>query len=152
MWRPWLQTARPADWRGTLAWLGVFALTAMFLFAAVAARLPGTWVAAAGGSPWIVRATLVLIVLWLARWCAALVYAMIPGTPVVAFGRLRMRARGRFLQLHRDELADVWVERRPYPAGETIVVRGPEPRTYDVCPLDWPGAEHVYRQLSRWLR
>jgi len=150
--RPFLTVALPDDWMGRAARLGVGVVTFVLVLWVLLGRLPAGWVAAARGNDWFVRAVaFVAIVLGLSR-ARNVIYALLPRAPLVWFGRLTYRGRGRRRTVKLDELAAVHVDLRPEPSGEVFVVEFVDGSEVDLCPVDWEGAERIYARLARTLR
>lgn len=137
---------------GKLARAFAVALTILLLVPVVLARLPATWVAAVGGQPWMLRILLGLGVLWLMSWFRAVLYARLPNSPYL-FGRtLTFTERGRRKRVAVDELEDVYVELRPPPVRQALMVERVDGRVHELCPAHWSGAGRLYASLSKQVR
>ncbi len=152
MLRPLLRVARPADWAGGLARLGVTVATLVLLVPVVLARLPEAWVALAGGSPLLVRGVLGAVVLWLMAWVRALVYARLPHAPWLLGRTLGLREGSRRLRLRVEDIAALHVELRPMPAREVFVVEFHDGSVHDLCPVHWSGAGRLYAKLAKRVK
>lgn len=144
--------ARPDDWTGTLARLGLHLATLMLLLPALLARLPATWVGLAGGLTEVVRLVLVLLVLYVMGWVRAIVYTRLPRAPYLLGKTLTVRERGKRIRVGVADIAEVHVELRPPPDRESFVVELRDGTHRDVCPVHWSGSPRLYRALSRRLR
>ncbi len=152
MFRPFLTVALPDDWMGRLARLGIGVVTFVLVLWVLLGRLPEGWVALARGNDWLTRAFLFVVVVLALGRLRNFVYALLPRAPVVWFGRLTYRGRGRRRTVKLDELAAIHVDLRPEPSGEVFVAEFLDGSEVDLCPVDWDGAERIYARLARILR
>jgi hypothetical protein len=141
---------RPRDWTGALARLAVVAMGLMLGVPVLLVRLPPRWVELAFGAPELVRLIAFVVLLWLLRWVAALIYARLPRA-VSLFRRLSFPGRRHRRRVRIDEIAAVHVELRPPPVHQVFVVDLRDGTTHDLCPTDWPGAGRLYAKLARKL-
>lgn len=147
-----LRTARPEDWSGKLSDLLVGLVFFSAMIAVLLARLPESWTALALGEAWIVRAALLLAMLWGMMWFGNLVRVILPSAPYL-FGRtLTVRDRGRRVRLPVRDIAAVHVEPRPPDERDTFVVELRDGSTHDLCPIAWQGAGRLYARLAKALK
>lgn len=152
MFRPLLTVALPDDWVGKLARLGVGLFTFVWVLWVLLGTMPAGWMTLARGNEWLARAVVFVVVITVISRLRNVVYALLPRAPVVWFGRLTYRGRGKRETVRLDELAEVHVDLRPEPSGEVFVVEFLDGSEIDLCPVHWDGAEHVYSRLARALR
>lgn len=147
--RPWIKVARPRDWTGALARLGIVGLGIMLGVIVLLVRLPQAWIDRAFGSPEVVRLVLAVVALWLLRWIRALVYSRLPTAPYLFGRRLALRERGKRHRVDVENIADLHVELRPPPVHQVFAVELHDGSIHDICPTDWPGAGPLYAKLAR---
>ncbi|MCA9685220.1 MAG: hypothetical protein KC431_29755 [Myxococcales bacterium] len=152
MFRPWLRVARPDDWTGTLARLGLWPVYFVALLTVAIGRIPVSWWVLGAGIEELTRVVLALLVLYLLGWVRAFVFSLLPRA-VVQFGRhLWFRHRRRRVRVRTAMITAVDVEERPAPEGEVFVIELDDGAVYDLCPVAWNGAERVYALLARRVR
>jgi hypothetical protein len=150
--RPIIRVARPADWTGTVAHWSTILLTIVLFVPVALARLPHGWVALVGGYGIVVRAILVLVVLWLMGWVRAWVFARLPAAPYLAWRTLVFRDRGSRRAIPVAKVVDVFVELRPPETTQVFMLELSDGTTHELCPVDWPGAGRLYAALHRKIR
>jgi len=149
--RPFLRTARPDDWSGSVAEGALFVALVLFVVTALLARLPDGLVALAGGYEEPVRVLSLVVAIYLWSWLRALVIAALPRAPFFVAGRLVLRSRGRRRVIRRRDVAALEVEGRPPDDVEVLVVVLRDGSRHDVCPLRWRGSGRLYARLARWV-
>ncbi len=132
--------------------VGVGLVAFVLLLAAVLGTLPSSWIRLVGGNSWLLRGIIVLVAMWFSVWVRAIVYALLPRSPVLLRKRLTLLVKGRRIGIAVDRIAAVHVEQRPEPAHEVFVVELKDGAEYDVCPVHWDGAALLYRALRRRVR
>lgn len=145
----WLRVTRPDDWTGRLARFGVQALVLMLVLAALLARLPASWVAAAQGYAAPVRILLALLSLASGKMLATVVYTRLPASAFILGNTLVYPDRGRKRAVKIRDLESVRVEQRPEPRREIIVVQDRDGAAHDVCPVHWSGAGALFQTLAK---
>lgn len=148
--RPWLRVARPDDWTGTLARLGLWPVYLLALLGVGLARIPSAWVL------WfepLTRLLIGLVVAYLLGWVRMVAWALPPGA-VIQYGRYLWFPQGRRrVRVAISDISAIAVEQRPPPIGETFVIElGSGDVTYDLCPVHNDGAERVYAAVARKVR
>lgn len=152
MFRPWLRVARPDDWTGTLARVGLWPVYFVALLIVGLGRIPTNWWVIGAGSEALTRGVIALVVVYLLGWLRALVFAFVPGA-VVQFGRrLWFRHRGRRIVVRIKTILAIDVEQRPPPVKEAFVLELDDGAVYDLCPVAWDGAERIYAAVARRVR
>lgn len=150
MFRPWLRVARPDDWTGTLARLGLWPIYLLALLGVGLARIPqGWWIA--GHEP-LTRFAIALVVVYLLGWVRMIAWTLLPGAVIQYGRRLWFRHADRRLRLLIAEIRAIDVEQRPQPVGETFVIELHSGAAYDLCPVRWDGAERIYAVVARRVR
>lgn len=129
--------------------VGLTVLTVMLTLWIVLGRLPESWMSMFGNSPAIYRPAALAVLGALALFIRPFAYAALPGSVVLAWGRVRLRVRGQARTVPVTEIADVVVERRPDPTGEVMILVLHDGREMDLCPVHWPGAGDVYIAIRR---
>ncbi len=129
--------------------VGLTVLTGMLMLWVVLGRLPESWMATFGNAPGLYRPAALAVLGLLALLVRPFAYAALPGSVVLAWGRVRLRVRGQARTVPVTEIADVVVERRPDPTGEVMILLLHDGREMDLCPLHWPGAGDVYIAIRR---
>jgi hypothetical protein len=148
--RPWLRVARPDDWTGTLARVGLWPIYLLALLGVGLARIPSSW--------WIVdsepltRVAIALVVIYLLGWVRMIVWTLIPAAVIQYGRRLWFRHRGRRVRIPIKRITAIDVEQRPPPVGEAFVIELDDGACYDLCPVAWDGAERVYSVVARRVR
>ncbi|MEZ4454307.1 MAG: hypothetical protein R3B09_32945 [Nannocystaceae bacterium] len=151
MFRPWLRSARPDDWAGKTVEAAATLALVIVILAALLANLPDRWVALAGGYEEPVRLASLLVVLYLWGWARALAIAALPRAPILFFGRLSFRSRGRRYRVRARDVAAIAVEARDPDDQEVFVVELRDGSLHDLCPVRWRGAGRLYRRLARYV-
>ncbi len=149
MLRPFLHVARPDDWAGRAAAAATGVVGLVLVLAALLARVPEAWVAAAGGRVIVVRVALVLGAVWVTVWVQALVYSRIPAAPYLIGRRLALPTWGLPRHVRTEDVVEVSVVLRPDPMGEVLAVTLRDGSQHDLCPMRWPGAGELYHHLAR---
>ena len=152
MFRPWLRVARPDDWTGKLARVGLWPLYLVALLIVGLGRIPSGWWAIGAGSETLTRAVIALVVLYLLNWVRMIVFASVPGAVVQYGGRLWFRHRGRRIMVRTKTILAIDVELRPPPVDEAFLIELDDGAVYDLCPVRWDGAERVYAIVARRVR
>ncbi|MCB9566197.1 MAG: hypothetical protein H6710_03100 [Myxococcales bacterium] len=152
MFRPWLRTARPDDWTGTLVEVVMAGLLVLFVVTAILVVIPPRWLALAAGYEEPVRLVFVLVALYLWGWTRALAIAALPRAPFFIFGRLVFREGGRRHRLRAREIVEIVVEARLPDDVDVFVVVLRDGTRHDLCPVTWRGAGRLYRRLRRYVR
>ena len=150
LFRPWLRVARPDDWTGKLAQVGLWPIYLLVLLVVGIVRIPVEWWLL--GFEVLTRLLLLVIALYLFGWIRMIVWSLLPGA-AIQFGRnLWFRYRGRRIRLETSALTTVNVEQRPPPIGEVFIIEVGDGAVYDLCPVRWDGAQRIYRVLARRVR
>jgi hypothetical protein len=144
-----IRVARPTDPSGALMRAALTVVTLVLVLWVVLGRLPAGWTASFGESPALYRPAGLAVVGVAALLIRPFAYAALPGSVVLAWGRIRVRVRGQARVVPVTEIADVVVERRPEPTGEVLLLVLHDGRELDLCPLHWPGAGDVYLAIRR---
>jgi hypothetical protein len=147
--RPWLRVARPDDWTGKLARVGLWPVYLVAVLIVGLGRIPSSWWVVGAGSEDLTRAVIALVVVYLLAWLRMIVFAFVPGS-VVQFGRrLWFRQRGRRIMVRLKHVTTIDVEQRPPPVDETFVIELDDGAVYDLCPVKWAGAERIYARIYK---
>ena len=152
MFRPWLRVARPKDWTGLVATAALWPIYFVILLTVAIGRIPTSWWVLGAGFEWLTRLEFLLVALYLLGWVRAIVYSLVPRSVVQYGRRLWFRHRGSRVRVLTKHITAVDVEQRPPPIGETFVIELDDGAVYDLCPVDWKGAERVYAVLARRVR
>lgn len=149
MFRPWLRVARPDDWTGTLARVGLWPVYFLALLAVGLARIPSSWWLA--DMQLLTRVAIGLVVVYLLGWVRMIAWTLIPGAVIQWGRRLWFRHRGRRVRVRISDIGTIDVEQRPPPVNEVFVIEIGE-TIYDLCPVNWDGAERVYAVVARRVK
>lgn len=150
--RPWLRVARPDDWTGKLARVGLWPIYFVALLTVGIGRVPRGWWVLGAGSEALTRVPLALVVIYLLGWLRMVAWTLLPGA-VIQYGRnLWFRHRGRRVRVAIKSIVAIDVEQRPPPVNEAFLIRLDSGAIYDLCPVHWDGAERVHRVVARRVR
>ncbi|EDM73719.1 hypothetical protein PPSIR1_10010 [Plesiocystis pacifica SIR-1] len=152
MFRPWLRVARPDDWTGNLARLGLIPVYFIALLAVTIGRIPSSWLVIGFGFEVLTRAVLGLVMIYLLGWVRAVAFSLVPGAVVLYGRRLWFPHRGRRVLVRTTAVTAVEVELRPPPRGEVFLIELDDGAVYDLCPVHWNGATRIYAVLARRVR
>lgn len=152
MFRPWLRVARPEDWTGLLARLGLVPIYFVALLIVAIGKIPVSWWVIGAGIEELTRVVLALVVLYLLGWVRMIAFALLPRAVVQYGRRLWFRHRGRRIVVRTKAITSIDVELRPPPVGEVFVIELDDGAVYDLCPVAWKGAERIYAVLARRVR
>lgn len=142
-----LEVARPDDWMGRLALLSMrFVGLSTFLTLAMV-ELPEFLQLGSRAREIALRLAAMFIAFLVMRGVSKLVFALLPGSPVLFWSTLYFRRRGRILAVPVTEIAELYVEDRP--VGEMLVLRTLEGSVRDICPIMWAGAGRLHSALAR---
>jgi hypothetical protein len=147
-----LHVARPDDWTGVVATALAGVVTFLGLVAAALARLPPA--IADLDLPWqlATRFSFALVALWLVGTLRRFLYSRLPRAPFLLFDRLVLPARPRRRRVKLAQVHQVYLERRPAPDHEVVIVALRDGTRHDVCPITWRGAASLFRALRRKIR
>ncbi len=147
--RPPIVVARPRDWTRVATWLVLAGLLAMALVITLLARLPRAWVDLAQGHPWLVRAVMFLLCLWVLRWLGDFAYARLPrASYVLGKGVVFPEQAGR-RRIKLDDVDRIEVEMRAAPVHEAFVAVMRDGTTHVVCATHQIGAPALYATAAR---
>ena len=150
--RPWLRVARPDDWTGTLARVGLWPIYFVALLTVGIGRIPRAWWVLGAGSEALTRIPIALVVLYLLGWLRMIAWTLIPRA-VIQWGRnLWFRHRGRRVRVAIASIRAIDVEQRPPPVDEVFLIELDGGVVYDLCPVRWDGAERIHRVVARRVR
>jgi hypothetical protein len=152
LFRPWLRVARPDDWTGTLARVSLWPLYFVALLVVGLGRIPSSWWVIGAGSEELTRVALALVVVYLLGWVRMIVFTFVPKAVIQYGRRLWFRHRGRRIVVRIATISEIVVEQRPPPVGEAFVIELDDGAVYDLCPVDWEGAERVYAAVATRVR
>lgn len=152
LFRPWLRVARPDDWTGALARVGLWPVYFVALLVVGLGRIPTTWWVIGAGSEALTRVVIALVVLYLLGWVRMIALTFVPKAVIQYGGRLWFRHRGRRIVVRIATVSAIVVEQRPPPVGEAFVIELDDGAVYDLCPVHWDGAERVYAAVATRVR
>jgi hypothetical protein len=144
-----LRVARPDDWTGTLARLGVVLAFVLLAILVALVPLPTAWVARAWGFPLVVRACMVAVVVVALAVAHALIVARLPRAVVLWGRKVHFHDGTRRRAVPVDDVAAVLVEQRPPPLHEVFVLERRDGVEHDLCPTAWAGAPALHRAIER---
>lgn len=147
--RPPILVARPRDWTAVVTRLLVTGLTVVFVVIALLVRLPGAWVSLAAGYPWIVRAVLLLLSLWIVRWLGDLAYSRLPRASFLIGGTLVFPEQARRRSIRIEDINRIVVALRPAPAYEVFVAVMRDETTHQICATHQVGGPALYAAVAR---
>jgi len=152
LFRPWLRVARPEDWTGFLARLGLWPLYFVALLIVGLGRIPSGWWVIGAGSEALTRIVIALLVLYLLGWARMIAFALLPKAVIQYGRRLWFPHRGRRIVVPIKTIANIEVEQRPPPVGEAFVIELEDGAVYDLCPVGWDGAARIYAAVAGRVR
>lgn len=149
LFRPWLRVARPDDWTGTLARVGLWPLYFVALLSVGLGRIPSSWWVIGAGSEVLTRIVIALVILYLLGWVRMIAFTLAPKAVIQYGRRLWFRHRGRRIVVQIKTITNIVVEQRPPPVGEAFVIELDDGAVYDLCPVGWDGAARIYATIAR---
>lgn len=152
MFRPFLHVVRPSDWTGKLAETTIFIAGTLVLFPVLLVRLPPAWLDLVSGQGWVLRAGMLFVGLWLLRWMRAWLLARLPLAPYLVWNTLVFPDRGQQRRIKVADIADLYLELRPTGQTQVFMVEVHDGTHHELCPVDWLGAGHLFRLLTRRLQ
>ncbi len=152
LFRPWLRVARPDDWTGLLARFGLWPLYFVALLVVGLGRIPSSWWVIGAGSEELTRGVIAVVVIYLLGWVRMIAFSLLPRAVVQYGRRLWFRHRGRRIVVRIKTIKTIDVEQRPPPVGEAFVIELDDGAVYDLCPVDWDGAQWIYAAVAYRVR